>query len=333
MNNVPLVSVCVLTHNFGDYIEDCLKGILSQKTSYSYEIIVSDDQSTDNTCDIVRQWQERYPDRIRLHTHSENVGPNRNCYDLIYLAQGKYIAWLDGDDYWIDETKLQCDIDALENHSEYSAVHSGWRDVHEATGETRDVLLTPKDWEEKLFGPEYVAKLISGERIGCRFSSLVMRKEPVIKYLESDSDIFLNVPHVHPDYVIFYILSLYGPFHHRKQLTTVYRIRKESLSMTERPAKRYHYVKAFLELIVHILRQVKVPAPIAHAKLRQLLNAILRYTFYHHLKSDALHCVRLTQQTGYKLPLVLRMLYWGSSSKAAYIALKPIFDLNYLIRG
>ena len=111
----PLVSVCVQTYQHVDYIEDCLEGILMQETSFSYEILLGEDASTDSTRNICIEYAERYPDKIRLFLHSrENnieiggqpTGRFNYLYNL-YNANGKYIALCEGDDYWTDSLKLQ----------------------------------------------------------------------------------------------------------------------------------------------------------------------------------------------------------------------------------
>lgn len=332
MKEAPLVSICILSYNFEDYIEECINSVLIQEVSFPYEILVFDDHSSDSTTKIIQALQNRYPNLISLHRQHNNVGCNRNSYDMILAARGKYIAWLEGDDYWIDQNKLQRNIDALEANSQFSAVHTSWRDYDEATGATKDVCQAPEDWEYSMSGTEYVLKLITGERCGCRFSSLVFRRDAVVSYLKTDPDILTRIPHRAPDFALFYILSLTGSFCHQKEVTTVYRLRNESVSRTRDPIKRYKNEKGFFLLIVHILAKAHIPADAANKKIRQILNSVLRYTFYHHLEEDAKLYVHLARGIGYRLPIALHLLYLGSCSSILHLFLKPIFFLNYFIR-
>lgn len=114
-----MVSVIVPTYNHEKYIAQALDSILAQKISFSMEILIGDDCSSDGTQNILKKYKSQYPDLIKLFLQEKNVGATRNAYNLLTHAQGKYLATLEGDDYWIDNNKLQKQIDFLEKHSEY----------------------------------------------------------------------------------------------------------------------------------------------------------------------------------------------------------------------
>lgn len=120
-NETPMVSVVCATYNQEVYIRQCLEGIMMQKTSFSFEVLINDDASTDNTASIIKEFEIKYPKHIKPIYQKENqyskgikIDPNYN----IPRAQGKYIAMCEGDDYWIDELKLQKQFDFMENHPE-----------------------------------------------------------------------------------------------------------------------------------------------------------------------------------------------------------------------
>ena len=123
----PKVSICLLTYQHKDYIVECLRGILMQKTNFLYEILLGEDDSTDGTRDICIEYAEKYPDKIRLFLHhrENNIEINGNPtgrFNVIYnyySARGKYIAICEGDDYWTDPLKLQKQVDFLENNKDY----------------------------------------------------------------------------------------------------------------------------------------------------------------------------------------------------------------------
>lgn len=114
------VSVSLLTYDHEKYIRECLDSILMQKTSFRFEVLVGDDASSDGTQAILRDYQDRYPDVFKMVLRTQNLGPNRNSYDLLKQARGKYIAHLEGDDYWTDENKLQIQYEFMEKHPEYA---------------------------------------------------------------------------------------------------------------------------------------------------------------------------------------------------------------------
>lgn len=115
------VSVIVATYNQEKYIEKTLNSIVSQKCSFAYEVLVGDDASKDNTGTIVREFAKKYPDRIHAIVREKNLGAFRNIYDLVKSAKGEYIAFVEGDDYWIDEAKLQKQVDFLDDHKDFAA--------------------------------------------------------------------------------------------------------------------------------------------------------------------------------------------------------------------
>lgn len=126
-----MVSVIVPTYNQAPHIRQTLDSILSQKTEYSYEVLVGDDASTDGAQDILREYAQMYPDKIRLFLREENLGASRNAYELLMAARGKYLATCEGDDYWCDEEKLQLQISYLESHPEISGCVHRFRVVDE----------------------------------------------------------------------------------------------------------------------------------------------------------------------------------------------------------
>lgn len=116
----PIVSVRTSTYQHGKYIEQCIKGVLSQKTNFDFEFIIGEDFSTDGTREIVMKYAKEYPDIIRVITADENVGMRANGFRCIRAMRGKYIAICEGDDYWTDENKLQKQVDFLESNLDYS---------------------------------------------------------------------------------------------------------------------------------------------------------------------------------------------------------------------
>ena len=116
-----MVSICCTTYNHEKYIRDALDGFLMQKTSFKFEVLIHDDASTDGTADIIREYEEQYPDIIKpiyqtVNQYSKSV-PITKTYQ-IPRASGKYIAMCEGDDFWTDEYKLQKQFDALEHNPE-----------------------------------------------------------------------------------------------------------------------------------------------------------------------------------------------------------------------
>jgi glycosyltransferase involved in cell wall biosynthesis len=112
----PVVSVRVVTYNHEKYIAQCIEGILMQKTDFPIEIIIGEDCSTDQTREIVLEYQKKYPDRIMVILSPTNLGMTQNILQVSQACRGKLIAICEGDDYWIDPLKLQKQVDFMEAH-------------------------------------------------------------------------------------------------------------------------------------------------------------------------------------------------------------------------
>ena len=103
----PLLSVCLITYNHVKYIRAAIDSVLMQKVDFPWELIIADDFSTDGTREIVLEYKEKYPDFIKLILQEKNVGGAKNFMDLMSAPKSKYIAYIEGDDYWTDDLKLK----------------------------------------------------------------------------------------------------------------------------------------------------------------------------------------------------------------------------------
>ncbi len=141
VNNIqPLVSITVATYQHASYINDCLNGILMQKTSFPIEVILGEDGSLDGTREIFIEYAKKHPDKIRLFLRDRklsqyNYDGKTYRFNGIWnrkSAKGKYIAWCEGDDFWIDPLKLQKQIDFLETNQEYGLIHTNYTVIDNA---------------------------------------------------------------------------------------------------------------------------------------------------------------------------------------------------------
>lgn len=112
----PVLSVQCIAYNHEGFIEDAIKGILIQQTSFPIEVWIHDDASTDGTRGIIETYQSKYPRIIKTvlqasNQYSKGIKPGALLLDRCI---GKYIAVCQGDDFWIDELKLQKQVDYLE---------------------------------------------------------------------------------------------------------------------------------------------------------------------------------------------------------------------------
>ena len=113
------VSICMLTYFHEKYIRQAIESVLSQKTHYTYEIVISDDCSQDGTRKIIQEYHDKHPELIRINLNETNQGIPQNMFIARSMCRGRYIVHLSGDDYWINDRKLEIQIGFLDDHPEY----------------------------------------------------------------------------------------------------------------------------------------------------------------------------------------------------------------------
>lgn len=116
-----MVSIICNSYNHEKYIKKTLDGFVMQKTKFLFEVLVHDDASTDSTSEIIREYEKKFPNIIKPIYQIQNKYSKNIDINIMYQyprVKGKYIAICEGDDYWIDENKLQNQVDALELHPE-----------------------------------------------------------------------------------------------------------------------------------------------------------------------------------------------------------------------
>jgi glycosyltransferase involved in cell wall biosynthesis len=133
------LSVLMVTYNHERFIAQAITSVLSQCVDFDYEIVVGEDSSTDGTRDILMDFYRRFPDRIVPLLRDRNFGGGRNLEAALAACRGKYVALLEGDDYWISNNKLQRQVEFLETHPDFAVcchrarilheVHIGYADV------------------------------------------------------------------------------------------------------------------------------------------------------------------------------------------------------------
>ena len=117
-----MLTVLCTTYGHEKYIRKALDSIIMQKINFSMEVLIGEDSSPDNSRFILMEYEKKYPGFFDIIYREKNIGAVNNYIDLGKRARGKYIAFLELDDYWTDSDKLQKQVDYLESHSNISAV-------------------------------------------------------------------------------------------------------------------------------------------------------------------------------------------------------------------
>lgn len=215
-----ILSVCVRTHNQERFIREALDSVLRQHTTFPFEIIVSDDASSDGTVAILQKYQKQYPDTIRLLIQETNIGGPENLKRVIEASQAKYITCLDGDDFYTDDYKLQKQVDVLEAHPEYAACfHNTW--YADEKGRLCGLFNSP-DFHALHDAHEFIR-----ERWFVPIHSAMLRRE----YIEFP-DWYNTV--MNDDYVVHLSVAKHGPYFFMPDVMVAYRRHAQNTSIAYR---------------------------------------------------------------------------------------------------
>ena len=108
------VSIICTNYNKGDWVREAIDSFLNQKTNFDFEIIIIDDASTDHSYEIIQEYQNKFPEKVRTFRNEVNLGITRTWKKVCQEAKGQYIARCDSDDFWTDPFKLQKQVDLLD---------------------------------------------------------------------------------------------------------------------------------------------------------------------------------------------------------------------------
>ena len=216
MNNDQIkVSVICLAYNHEKYIHRTLEGFVNQKTDFAYEVWVHDDCSTDGTAAIIRDYVNKYPEIIKPILQAENQYSKgvKIIEDIIMpRAKGRYVAFCEGDDYWVDPNKLQKQYDFLSKNPDYSACVHKTVFHNVTTGEER---LVPEIKQDRDFSLEEIT-MVGGGIFGT--NSIMMWREIISDMPEC----FLA--HGFCDYQMFMHAAMEGKVHCLDAAMSVYNV-------------------------------------------------------------------------------------------------------------
>nr|WP_295347321.1 glycosyltransferase [uncultured Streptococcus sp.] len=112
------VSIICTNYNKGDWVREAMDSFLNQRTNFDFEIIIIDDASTDHSYEIIQDYQNKFPEKVRTFRNEVNLGITRTWKKICQEAKGQYIARCDSDDFWTDPLKLQKQVDLLDSSTD-----------------------------------------------------------------------------------------------------------------------------------------------------------------------------------------------------------------------
>lgn len=248
--NKPLVSICCTTYNHENFIRKCLDGFLIQQTNFSFEILIFDDASIDNTQTIIKEYVKKNRN-IKTFLQKENQW-SKGKYGLadwlFPAAAGKYIALCEGDDYWTDPFKLQKQVDFLENNKECVL-------CFHKSNKVRD---TEKTKQKEDFYPKDVILNVLNEEFFFDIPTI-----PTASVMFSNRIKFPEIYHSHGDFILYCTLLSHGKAGYIDEVMSVYKLHEggvssnyDSNSYLERRIKELEIEGKFKEFSFGVRNQI-----------------------------------------------------------------------------
>jgi glycosyltransferase involved in cell wall biosynthesis len=244
-NKSILVSVWMTTYNHEEFISEAIEGVINQRTSFSYELVIGEDFSSDRTREICLKYKEEYPEIIKLVLNAENIGRIANYNATLQKCQGKYVAYCDGDDYWIDQDKLQKQVDFLEKDNSFDMVFT---DKHVQKGheifKSNDIASIPDTSFESIILSNMICS-----------PTIMIKSEIVKKYTLSVTETATRRRWLTFDYPLWLEVSMNHSIGFIPDATCIYRIVPDSGSHPADIMNAYSWDNCLLDIQLYYFRK------------------------------------------------------------------------------
>ena len=305
-----MLSVAVITYNQEDYIAQTLDSILSQEHDYKYEIVIGEDNSSDNTKKIIKEYAAKYPEIIKPLYNNPNKGLIRNYFNVIQHCQGKYIMECAGDDYWLPG-KVKKQIDFMEANPDVGMCYSKAKFWNERTKQYGKNLIGSdiKSFENLLNNGNVVPAL-----------TVCFRKILLEKYIKDVSP--LEKSWLMEDYPMWLYFTHEGKVKFIDDVTAVYRVLDNSASHNVDVEKQFKFEKNTEEIKCFFSNLYST-----HYEL--LADEMILFRLYVNLltkefSNETAKKVRLFFKCIKKRTLKTCILFLSSYSRVTWYALKKI---------
>ena len=298
------ISVLVTFYNQERFVDDALGSIFMQKTSFPFQVIIGDDGSNDGTVEKIKEWQFKYPDRIRLviqerdHT-KKYVGimrASRNRISLLKLVDTPYFIYLDGDDYYIDKKKLQKQYDILEKPENSDCVGCGhnlfmYREGKDGKPEKQIILPGKLVRQGKYYPKKYWRNYYF-------HTDTILFRSKYIKELPLDMDVVKNF---FDDNMITFCFIKHGPLYFLRDSMVAYRKTDDGLWLVDDED-----MCCLFELLGYDL-ECKINPEMKSVGIKRHLEGFIRFTDNHDLFENVGE-EYLDIAKKFKLPITCRAL-------------------------
>jgi len=291
MSKTVLASVVVLSYNHEKYVGQALDSVISQKTNFPFEIVVSDDGSKDTTRSIVEAYQEKYPELVRVLPVAPNKGVVINFRDTILQCSGKYIAVCSADDFWQNLDKLQMQVDFLEKNPDYGLVHTDTDVLCEELNlhiKSRNKKRQPNMPEGNVFDDLLAGKFYISTVTTC------FKKQYYVDYVDADE--FVKHGINYEDITSWLEISRHTKVKYLDVSTSTYRILTDSIAHNPDRKKRNKIIQDQDNIILFFIKKYNVSPAIAEAHEVKYIIRRFNLAFLYKDYNEALSYYRVLKQ-------------------------------------
>jgi glycosyltransferase involved in cell wall biosynthesis len=252
-----MISVGVMGYNQEKYVRQAMDHILAQQCSYPFEIVISDDASSDNTRNILEEYQQKHPGIIRILPKAPNKGVLRNYADVVKACKGKYIAFCHCDDYWHDPLKLQKQVDFMESNPDYGLIHTDadfYLEKSNSTLYAYHAKTHPNMPEGNVF-----EALLTG-RFSIITATALYTKAAMDKWVDFNE--FENAGFLYEDLPTWLELSSHVKVKFLKDSTATYRVIEDSHSHPKNGDRKLYLLQGHYNMKKHFIKKYSVAADI-----------------------------------------------------------------------
>lgn len=269
-----MASVVMITYNHEEYIKEAIEGILMQECNYEVELIIADDNSPDNTEEIVLDLIQKHKNGhwIKYTKHNNNKGMMPNFVWALERCKGKYIAICEGDDYWTDPLKLQKQVDFLESNEDYGLVHT---DNHVYYEDTEQLIKSINKTNNK----DFIENNDIAERIILAKYEIHTLTSLFRKSLLKKTDLNTLKNHKMGDLPLWLTFSQHTKFHYIDEPTAVYRKSLGSASNPKNIIDRLNFQISSKEVRYLFSKSMNMPSTTIENASDNYQRTILRMAF------------------------------------------------------
>ncbi len=311
----PLVSILMITYNHRPFIAHAIQGVLQQESDFPFELVIGEDCSTDGTREIVFEYQNKYPDIIRVITSDKNVGSKKNGDRTGKACRGKYIAFCEGDDYWHHPGKLQKQADYLESHPECGLVYSSYHVYHIRAGKLIKDFIKFREWEMPAHPslPEIVEGK-DGNGLGILTCTVMVRKALRERIREADPYLYQNF--LMGDTQLWAEIATMADLHYIPESLATHNITDESATRSTDIRKVLRFQISSAELGLYLCKKYDLPSSLRSTFEARWCDVSLRFAF--HSKNSTLADEVRQKKKEFTWEEWLR--YYGAKHPAIYYA-------------